>query len=160
MFTRPRFLTSAAVAVVAAATLAGCASDDASATDPLEVTDPWVTTATPEDMMSAAFATLTNTTDADITIVAATSDVSPEIQLHEVVDGAMQEKDGGFVVPAGESLVLEPGGLHLMLIGLPEAVVAGDAVDFRLELADGGTVAFTATAKDFDGANEDYGDEG
>ncbi|WP_062304099.1 copper chaperone PCu(A)C [Demequina subtropica] len=159
MFTRPRFLATAAATLVAATALAGCASDDAPAAGTLEVTDPWVKTATPEDMMSAAFGTLTNTSDEDVTVVAATSDASPEIQLHEVVGGEMQEKDGGFTIAAGESLTLEPGGYHLMLMGLPEAIEAGDEVDFTLELSDGGAVTFTATAKDFDGANEDYDHE-
>ncbi|WP_062465338.1 copper chaperone PCu(A)C [Demequina soli] len=156
MFTRPRFLATAAT-VIAAAALAGCSSDAVPSGPELTVTDPWVKTAAPEDMMSAAFGTLTNTTDHDVTVVAATSDVSPEIQLHEVVGGQMQEKDGGLTIPAGASLTLEPGGFHLMLMGIPAAIVAGDEATFTLELSDGETVTFTATAKDFDGANESYG---
>ncbi|WP_062518031.1 copper chaperone PCu(A)C [Demequina gelatinilytica] len=158
MNTRPRVL-AAAVTLAAAASLAGCASDASSAAGTLEITDPWVKTAAPEDMMSAAFGTLTNGSDEDITVVSATSAASPEIQLHNVVDGAMVEQDG-LTVPAGGSLTLEPGGYHLMLMSIPEAIVAGDEVDFTLELSDGETVTFTATAKDFDGANEDYDQEG
>ncbi|WP_062313299.1 copper chaperone PCu(A)C [Demequina rhizosphaerae] len=157
MSTRPRFLATAAVALASAAALAGCASDTASSEASLTVEDPWVKTV--ESGMTAAFATLTNTTDADLTVVAASSDAAPMIELHEVVDGDMQEKDGGFTVPAGETLTLQPGGYHLMLMGVEEPIVAGDEVAFTLELEDGSTVGFTATAKDFDGANEDYDGE-
>ncbi|SEJ66483.1 copper chaperone PCu(A)C [Demequina mangrovi] len=155
MFTRPRLLATAAVAL-ATAGLAGCASDAASADAALAVTDPWVKTATTEDMMSAAFGVLANTTDEDVTVVAATSPQYPALELHEVVDGAMQELGDGMVVPAHGELVLEPGGFHIMIVELPEAIEAGDEVEITLELSDGGTVDFTATAKDFDGGNEEY----
>ncbi|WP_062519393.1 copper chaperone PCu(A)C [Demequina silvatica] len=153
MHVRPLALAASAAAALL---LAGCATDAASEDAALTVTDPWVKTAVPEDMMSAAFGTLTNTTDEDITVVAATSDAFPTLELHEVVDGSMQAIDGGFAIPAGESLTLEPGGLHLMIMELPEAIEAGDEVDFTLELSSGETVDFTATAKDFDGGNEEY----
>ena len=123
--------------------------------DSLMVMDPWVKTAE-AGTMTAAFATLDNPTDADITITGATSDAAGMVELHEVVDGTMQPKDGGFTVPAGGSLTLEPGGLHLMMMALPEPITAGEDVTVTLELADGTTVEFTAPAKDFDGANEDY----
>ncbi|MDN4476029.1 copper chaperone PCu(A)C [Demequina sp. SYSU T00192] len=160
MSIRPRFLATAAVALAAATALAGCASDTASSEAALTVTDPWVKTAATEDMMSAAFGTLVNTTDEDVTVVAATSDQYPALELHEVVDGAMQELGDGMVVPAGGELALEPGGFHIMVMELPEAIEPGDEVDFTLELADGSTVGFTATAKDFDGGNEEYHDSG
>ncbi|WP_062290647.1 copper chaperone PCu(A)C [Demequina phytophila] len=153
MHARPLVLAASAAAALL---LAGCAPDAASEDAPLTVTDPWVKTAVPEDMMSAAFGTLTNTTDEDITVVAATSDVFPTIELHEVVDGAMAPVEGGFDIPAGESLTLEPGGYHLMIMELPEAIEAGDQVDLTLELSTGATVDLTATAKDFDGGNEEY----
>ncbi|BDZ62281.1 hypothetical protein GCM10025873_20720 [Demequina sediminis] len=43
-----------------------------------------------------------------------------------------------------------------MLMELSGPIVAGDTVAFTLELADGSTVDLTATAKDFDGGEEDY----
>ncbi|WP_062299136.1 copper chaperone PCu(A)C [Demequina maris] len=157
MFTRPRYLATAALALAAATALAGCASDTASAEDALTVTDPWVKSV--DSGMTAGFGTLTNATDEDLTVVAASSDAAPMVELHEVVDGQMQEKDGGFTVPAGGSVTLQPGGLHLMLMGVEEPIAAGDEVAFTLELEDGATVEFTATAKDFDGGNEDYDGE-
>jgi len=154
MLTRPRTLASAAIALAAATALSGCATEPAASADTLTVTDPWVKTA--ESGMSAAFAVIENSSDEDVTIVAATSDAYPMLELHEVVDGAMQELGAGMVVPADGELALEPGGFHIMVMGVDEPIEAGDEVAFTLELEDGSTVDFTATAKDFDGGNEDY----
>lgn len=130
----------------------------------LTVTDPWVKAA--EDGMSAAFGTITNTSDQDVTIMSASTPASPMVELHETVMGSngtmqMQEKQGGFVIPAKGKLVLEPGANHIMLMGLPKPVKAGDDISFDLKLKDGSTVTFTAQGKDFVGANENYtgGDE-
>lgn len=125
----------------------------------LTITDPWVKAA--KDGMSAAFGTITNSSDQDITIVSASTPASPMVELHETVMGSngtmqMQEKQGGFVIPAKSTLVLEPGASHIMLMGLPKPVEAGDDIAFDLKLEDGRTVTFTAQGKDFVGANENY----
>ena len=43
-----------------------------------------------------------------------------------------------------------------MLMGLTKPLTAGTDVTFTLTLAGGGSFEFTAVAKDFSGANEDY----
>lgn len=153
------------VAVVAAlgAGLVACdggkqaAPAPSKASAPVAVADAWVKTA--DEGMSAAFGTLRNTTGAELTIVSATSPVSA-MELHEVVvDGGkmvMRPKAAGFTIPAGGAHQLRPGGDHLMLMGLKSPVRAGDQVSFTLRLKDGRSVAFTAPAKPFAGANENY----
>ncbi|QFG20225.1 copper chaperone PCu(A)C [Actinomadura sp. WMMB 499] len=124
----------------------------------LDITDPWVKTV--DKGMTAAFGTITNTTDADVTIVSATTPAAPEIELHEVVGAGgemkMQAKQGGFVVPAGGELELEPGGYHIMLMGVTEPIEPGQEVAFTLTLADQSTFEFSALAKEFNGGNESY----
>ena len=161
--TRRRWTT---VALLAAATfLAACGStttqtqtgdDDTSG---LEFTDMWVKSA--DEGMSAAFGTIVNTTDSDITIVSGTSAASTMVELHETVADetgtmVMREKDGGFVIPAGGEYVLAPGANHLMLMDLQTPILAGDEVKFSLDLDDGSSVEFTAPAKDYTGADEQY----
>lgn len=129
----------------------------ASSTGPIAVRDAWVKAA--DSGMTAAFATLVNTGDADVTVVSAASTISP-VEMHEVAmaGGTMQmrPKAGGFVIPAGGTHVLEPGGDHLMLMAVATPVMAGDEVDLTLTLDDGRTVLFTAVAKPFAGGNESY----
>ncbi|MGW4638910.1 copper chaperone PCu(A)C [Sphaerisporangium sp. NPDC004334] len=110
--------------------------------------------------MSAAFGTIVNNTGADITVVSGATPLSPEVELHEVVNSkgkmVMRPKKGGFVIPAHGTHVLEPGGDHIMLMNVAEEVKPGAEIPFTLTLGDGGTFAFTALGKDFVGGNEDY----
>jgi copper(I)-binding protein len=162
--------TFGALAVAAVIALTGCApSADApntapattttSASDSVTVADGWVKAAA--SGMSAAFGEVKNSGTKDVTLVSATTASSAEAQLHETVAGAagemmMQQKDGGFLIPAGGSFVLAPGGNHIMLMGLVDPIVAGAEVTFTLTFSDGSTYDFTVPAKDYSGANETY----
>ena len=142
-----------------AASQATAEADTTTEAASLSIDDAWVKAA--DSGMSAAFGTLENDSDQDVTIVKAESDASPMMELHETVandagEMVMQEKKGGFVIPAGGSYELSPGANHLMMMGLDAPVAAGDEVGFTLTLTDGSTYEFTAPAKDYSGANETY----
>ncbi|WBB76147.1 copper chaperone PCu(A)C [Micromonospora sp. WMMD1128] len=168
---RPAALIGAALL---AASVAACGSADGSTTAApsatasasasasaaagvLGISDPWVKAA--DKGMTAAFGTLVNDGDADVTITKAATEVSP-MELHEMTmkDGkmVMQPKEGGIVVKAHSRATLEPGGDHLMLMNIAKPVQAGDELSFTLTFADGRTQTFTAVAKPFTGAQESY----
>ena len=67
----------------------------------------------------------------------------------------MQEKAGGFVIPAGGTVVLQPGGNHIMLMGLTGPLRNGSAVTLALETS-AGRVSLTVPVRAFAGANESY----
>lgn len=125
-----------------------------------EMIDPWVKAAAPDAMMTGAFGTLVNNSSDDIHVIAVSSPVTERAELHEMVSQGgtpvMAEMPDGFVVEAGQSFVLEPGGNHFMLMGLTEAIEAGEEVEFSLELADGRTFSWIAPVRTYDGANESY----
>jgi copper(I)-binding protein len=52
----------------------------------------------------------------------------------------MRNVEDGLPVEAGASLVLEPGGAHLMLVGLEDALKAGEELVLTLEFANAGAV--------------------
>ncbi|MBB2975936.1 hypothetical protein FHX49_001503 [Microbacterium endophyticum] len=172
MITRTTTATRLGILLAAAAVaLTGCASttDSSPSDSPLPaggtvtISDAWVKAA--DSGMSAAFGELTNAGTADATIVSISSDAATSLQLHETVendsgDMVMQEKEGGFVIPAGGTLTLEPGGNHFMLMDLTEPLVAGDDVSFTVTFSDDSTYEFTAPVKDYSGANENYEDDG
>ncbi|NLU79841.1 copper chaperone PCu(A)C [Micromonospora sp. HNM0581] len=169
-FLRPAVLFTAAALSVS---LAACASSEDASTAPtppasasaapaaeagvLGVRDPWVKAA--DEGMTAAFATLVNDSDTDVTITGAATELSP-MELHEMamVDGkmVMRARQGGVVIEAGSEHKLEPGGDHLMLMDLAKPVQAGDELTFTLSFADGRTQTFSAVAKPFTGAQESY----
>ena len=164
-----KFRTATTITALAAAamlTLAGCAGTTAAETsaaapeaDSLSIQDAWVKAA--DSGMSAAFGTLENGGDTDLIVTSVESAASTTMQLHETVENesgamVMREKDGGFTIPAGGSFELAPGGNHLMLMDLTAPITAGTDVTFTLTLEDGSTYEFTAPAKDYTGANENY----
>ncbi|GAA1146875.1 MULTISPECIES: copper chaperone PCu(A)C [Microbacterium] len=155
-------------ALIATALLAltGCASTAPSAEsstalagDSVTIEDAWVKSA--DEGMSAAFGELSNSGEKDVTVVSAKTEASGMVELHETVENesgemVMREKDGGFVIPAGGTLTLEPGANHIMLMGLSAPLKAGDEVTFTLTFSDKSTYEFTAPVKDYTGANENY----
>ena len=153
-----------AVLLAAGLALAGCTADDPAdlpEAEAVAVTDAWVKAA--EEGMTAAFGALTNSSDCAVTVTAATTAAAARVELHETVasdtgEMVMQEIDGGFVIPAGATLTLEPGASHLMLMGLIAPISAGEDVTVTLTFADGSTLEFTGPAKEFSGANENYED--
>ncbi len=176
LYTAPRgvrrFGTGAALAVIGAAMLTGCAGGSsapvsssvaADMAQAVTVTDAWAKAA--DSGMSAAFGVLENTSSSEVQLVAVTSPVSSEVQLHETITDAdgnsvMQEKDGGFTLGAGSTLTLEPGGNHIMFMSLDEPLLAGDTVDLTLEFSDGSELEVSAPIREYSGANESYmGDE-
>jgi copper(I)-binding protein len=161
----PRFAALVAVSLLA---LTGCAgttapaeSDSAPAGDTVTIEDAWVKSA--EEGMSAAFGTLTNTGTDDVTVVSAETAASSMVELHETVENeagemVMREIEGGFVIPAGGTLLLEPGASHIMLMDLAAPLQAGAEVTVTLTFSDDSTYEFTAPVKDYSGANENYED--
>ena len=150
-----RVMLTGAALTFAAAGLAACGGSSDGA---LAVNDSW--TKATDGPMTGSFGTLVNSTDADITVTGASSPIAGIVELHEttMVDGemVMQPKPGGFVIPAGGSLTLEPGGNHVMLMGLTGAIAPGQDVPITLTLSNGDTLTYTTVAKDFAGGNESY----
>lgn len=157
-----------AITVLAVAALSGCSSaepasdaaGDAALGCPITMSDGWVKAA-PKDM-TALFGTLTNTAAEAVTVTGGSTSAATTVELHEIVESdggmVMQPAAGGFTVPADGTVRLEPGGRHLMLMGLLGAIASGDDVTVTLQCADGGTAAITAQAKAYTGADETYDD--
>jgi len=115
-------LTAAAVAVPA------IAQDYKLGT--LEISHPW-TRATPATAQSGGgFLTITNKGTAPDRLIAARSTVSERVEVHEVrMEGSvmrMRELEKGLEIPAGATVMLKPGGYHIMFMGL-KAPLAKDA---------------------------------
>ena len=85
---------------------------------------------------------------ADTEEMADTDDMAVEDDMADTDDMAMEDGDHGggammmqeveaIEVPAGGSVSLEPGGLHIMLLELAEPLEAGTSFDLTLILDDG-----------------------
>ena len=93
---------------------------------------------------------VTNDGDEDDALVGASTDRAHLVEVHEmrVTDGVavMAPHDGPLPIPAGETVALEPAGLHVMLIGLTDDIRAGDTFDLVLTFARAGEVTVPVTA--------------
>ena len=143
--------------------LASC-GDDGTACDNLELSDAFVRL--PGGENTAMYVNITNNGDADTALVGASSDVAGMIELHEVGaddEGVMQMRaiEGqSIALPAGETVVLEPGGLHVMAMGVTRTLSEGDDVTFTLTLEDGCTIDLSAPVRAVDGGMDMGGDMG
>lgn len=138
-------------------------NDDADdADDALDFEDAVVRAMAEDADMTAIFGTLVNESNEDIEIVAFSSSVDAGInEIHETVDGQMREMEEPLIIPAGESVALEPGGAHFMLMDVKEPVMAGDEVTVTVELADGSTEEFDdIPVRTIGAGDENYGDLG
>ena len=96
----------------------------------------------PGQMAAGGFMKIENKGAAD-QLISASSPVSGEVQLHEMaMDGNVmkmrQVKD--IAVPAGGSVELKPGGLHLMFMNIKAPLAAGETVPVKLKFAKAGEV--------------------
>ncbi len=86
--------------------------------------------------VSAAYMTIANAGAVGVRLVAAESPVAEVVEIHETqMDGdvmMMRPVENGIDVLSGEVTVLEPRGLHMMLMGLTEPLEAGQAVPLTL----------------------------
>ncbi|WP_157087432.1 copper chaperone PCu(A)C [Piscicoccus intestinalis] len=142
----------------AAATTQGSAAADAAG---MQILDPWAAARPdPSQMpMTAVFATVRNTSNNDISLVSASTNASSRAELHSTVmqngQPVMQRTDK-LTIPAGGTLLLQPGGDHVMVLDLANPVQPGAVVHVTLNTEQGQSISFDAVAKQFTGAQEPY----
>ena len=112
-----------------------CASDCATA-----VEGGWVRKPPADLPMLAAYARITNRCGDAIVVVSASSPAFSEVTLHATtVEGGISRMRAvdSLRVGAGKVAVLEPGGMHLMLMQPRRKLRDGDLVGISFRLADG-----------------------
>jgi copper(I)-binding protein len=115
--------------------LALAANPPAHAAGRLQIVDAWIRTAPPGAMMLAGYATLRNAGDAPLTVVGADSTAFADVSLHESVEAdgvARMRALGAIEIAPGASVVLAPGGKHLMLMRPKGESAAGTKVKIHI----------------------------
>lgn len=110
----------------------------------LELSGGFARATLPKAAVAGGFLTVTNTGRADDRLVSATSPAAQRVEIHEMsMQGdvmQMRPLPQGIPVPAGKSVDLRPGGLHLMLMGLTAPLRQGDSVPLTLTFEKAGPV--------------------
>jgi periplasmic copper chaperone A len=127
-----------AAAAVVAFTLVAC-GQPAQRVD-LQISDPWVRASMTTENPTAGYMTITNRGNVDETLIAAAVEGADRVELHRSTsDGSgmhQMEPVDSIAIPAGATVKLEPGGLHLMIFGLAEPLEVGDEVLVTLTFAE------------------------
>jgi copper(I)-binding protein len=143
-----------------AVALTGCAPTETTPTvNSVTIEDAWVRSS---DMtakaggMTGVFGKFTNNGTTDVAISGGSTDMAMMVEVHEVVDGMMKEKEGGIVIKPGETVILEPGGLHIMLMNIKKPIVAGDKMSITVKFDGAEPQTLDLVAKDSQGGDEEY----
>lgn len=95
--------------------------------------------------MGAAYLTVKNEGKEPDTLTAATAEFAEKVEVHQNTkndQGVMQMRavEGGLEIPAGKTVALKPGGLHIMFVGLKQKLEDGQSVPLTLQFAKAGEV--------------------
>jgi hypothetical protein len=122
--------------------------------DTITVSEAWSRQPAEGQTVTAVYGIVSNPTDEDVTIVSAFTPVTDRVELHETLmnaDGSMkmQQKEGGFVVPAGGEFVFESGGPHIMLFDIDPATYPA-SIDVTITFDEGDPIVFAAEVRAID----------
>ena len=142
---------SFAVAVVVILVLSACVESAPPRPD-IQVEDAWVRAVAGPNVTTAAYMTLRNVGNAPDRLSGARSEIARMTGLHRTtIDDSglarMGEVDG-LDLPAGGAAQLEPGGFHVMLMGVG-SLVEGDSVEITLLLEVHGPLDIVAEVRAF-----------
>ena len=92
----------------------------------------------PGTSISSAYMTIQNTSSKKISLIGASSDFSPRIEIHEhtMEDGMMRMRQRKSIeIPAEGEVILQPSGLHLMIFDLKKPLKEGQTVSIILHFS-------------------------
>lgn len=121
------------------------------AEDNIVISDAWVREAPPGTSVSAGYMTILNNGMEDDKLIGMSCDIAESTELHiSKVDEngvATMEMIKILELPEGESVELNPGGMHIMLIGLKESLVGKDSIVLNLNFEKSGNVKVEVPVK-------------
>lgn len=85
----------------------------------------------------AAYLVLTNHTDKEVVLKEAAAPVAASTMIHENImeNGVMKMRmaEGGLKIPAGKSVAMQPGGYHIMFMGMKQVLKKGQRFPLTLK---------------------------
>ncbi len=113
----------------------------------IELKNPWVRAVPPTSKNTALFLTIENKGDEEDILLSVKTDTAKMVMIHETVNenGIMKMKHVHHLkIPPKSVVKLEPGGLHIMVMGLKKPLKEGDKVRFTLIFKKTGKITISA----------------
>jgi hypothetical protein len=142
-------MTRAFLKTIIALTL-GFVSFGASAGSDIQIQDPWVQAAPPNVKVLAAYLEIKNNGGKPQILTSVSSPAFNQVGIHQSVmhgDMVHMEQLKELTIAPRASVVLSPGGLHLMLMDAKKPVNTGDKVPMTLNFQSGEKIAVTAIVR-------------
>jgi len=132
-------LMAIALACLASASASGAGSESAR----IVVEKQWARASIGTSRPSVAYMTIGNNGKTAAVLIDVATPAAARAEVHEsnTVNGiASMQPAGPITIPAGGSVRLRPGGLHMMLIGLNRPLQKGDILPIALHFKSGATI--------------------
>lgn len=99
---------------------------------------------------SAAFMVIHNSNKKEVNLIAASSNIAERVELHThlMEDGVMKMRQVKQIsIPAGSQRELQPGGYHIMFLGLKQPLKEDERVPLRLYFDNGEEITLDTPIK-------------
>ncbi len=139
------------VGVLAACSSGGPSASPSAAAGGLKIENAWARPSMGMDRAGAVYLEIHNEGGEEDALVGASSPAAATSELHETSEGAsgmMAMKPVERIpVPAGDHARLEPGGFHIMLIGLTTPLEIGSTIEVTLRFEKAAPITVTVPVK-------------
>ena len=137
------------IALIALCTLATCIGHAAQAEDfsvgSLKISAPWARATPKGATVGGGYMTITNTGTTSDRLVNGSSELSAQFEIHTMSmdNGVMKMRPvaGGVEIKPGQTVQFNPGGYHVMFVGLKKPFEQGQQVPAQLQFEKAGKVA-------------------
>jgi copper(I)-binding protein len=116
----------------------------------LKIGHPYARATAPGQPAGGGYLSIQNAGKAGDKLLSAKAEVSTSVELHEMkMEGdVMRMREVSAVeVPAGKTVELKPGGLHIMFMGLKAPLKQGDKFPLKLKFEKAGEVTVTVNVE-------------
>ena len=124
--------------IIAVPTILAILAGSAWAAPDVVVTQAWARATVAAQSVSGVFMQIAVSEDA--VLIGATSPAAGEVQIHQTRERdnivRMEHLKNGLALPAGQTTELKPGGSHIMLMQLKQALTEGELIQLDLKIAD------------------------
>lgn len=115
----------------------------------LTITQPWSRATAPGATSGVIYLGIANAGKSDDRLTGISTDVADKAELHKTMtmSGGMMMMDpmpGGLAIASGQTVTLQPNGMHVMLTGLKHQLKPGDTFPVILTFDKAGKVVATA----------------
>ncbi len=93
----------------------------------------------PGSDISSAYMIITNNSEKAVTLLGASSSISPRVEIHQhtmVAELMRMRKINVIIIKANERVILQPSGLHLMLFDVKKPLKSKHKVELTLRFSD------------------------